>query len=746
MSSVPFFPALTERQWRARTAAVVVVPYVLYFAAFSPDGASGTVVTAAQLAVSSLCLLLPGYLLTSLLFDRTDGTAVRVLLPVPFAVVTVYFVTLLLHGVWAVGAIAQPVTRANLVLALGSTSLVLAAAHSSRVPLRRPANLPRLDPRDVKLVVVVLSVLVAVVAGVHRADVAGDNGLALLALAALGVTPGVVAYFYRDSWVLPVTIFLVSVGLTLHNAIVSPFVQGRDIHKEFYFANRVLIESQWQVDVSHSFNSLLSVVSLIPTVTRLLPVDLATALKVAFPILFALLPVFIYYVVRNQFDRGTAYVSAYLFAFLSPFYFDMLTMVRQQMAMLLAAAILLVAFSGGESHSTRRRVAVVLLFVGLVVSHYATSYLFVCFFVGGKIVQYLLGRLGPHFGTSLGTDRSGLSLVSAVTLTLALVVWAGWYMNTSDSVFFNNFSVLLYGVTVGIIDVLLQSASSKASRVIGGSSVSLYYDVTKAMYLGVMLSIGLGVVVSGLRFLSGKVERIHRTGYFSLSVVIVGFLVLNLVLPYFSFELTRLLLITMIVVAPFAVYFFLRLGQFASANVEPRTVVAVFCVFLVPFFLFNSGVVYEVTGSFPSSPAVSENTIHDESPREKYNFYNYYTTHRADVAAAQWWNRHDASARPLYSTGTSYLPFISYGMGSWEMSTYFGDTRSSVQLREDTPLDGGSHVYASYLNTEEGIYVNKRSGREISINDYRTLRPKIERHSRVYSNGVSAMYYVAEDE
>ena len=549
----------------------------------------------------------------------------------------------------------------------------------------------------------------------------------------------------------PLSLIVISVSLLLHNSLISPYIQGRDIHAEYYFANLVLENSVWDPALSNPGNALLSIVGLAPTYSKTLGIELTWIFKIVYPLLFSLVPLSLYFTFRKQTNVKIGYLSSSMFIFMFPFYFDMLTMVRQQMAMLFLALLLILLYDSDKNLKRVSRTILIMSFaIALIVSHYATSYLFGFLLVSSLFVTYLLNMLKQRHSRNL---YSGENKISYNFVIFYMVAALSWYIYTAESSFFINFVNLSNHIINSILTDFFQPESSVAFSTLTSGSKSPLYQVTKYMHILIQVFITLGLLSTLIKILSGKNIR-SFSEEIAISLTVFLFLGTTLVIPYFGLETPRFYYLSLFFLAPFCPIGLEEMYRVMKKNLlrtthgknEIKGVTTLFAVFLIPFLLFNSGFVYELARSYPNSPSLSKNSIHNQSLQEKYNFYNFYTTHEQDVFCSRWLARNtDFSNIVVYSSGLSTFTLTSYAMGGVEMSTWTGDTNRSRQLTQYTDkFEDGSYIFITYVNTQENLMCERRYGQPVKLYKYSDFKSKLANKCKVYDNGASMVYYNKE--
>ena len=274
--------------------------------------------------------------------------------------------------------VERPLARPVVVVAVTIAVLALLCWRPS-VPLlrrqeladgvRRGARL-RLEPAVTTAVVAV----VATVTGAVRLnnDAGAEVSLfgRLLVLGALTLLFVRAGSARRDAWV----VYLSSLSLLLATSLRSWYVVGHDIQQEYAVYLLTQGPEHWAMSAYPSaYNACLSLNILPVTLVDLTGLSGVLVFKVVVPLLFALVPLIVYAVSRTFVGRRTGLVATVLFASFPTFSNDMTFLVRQEIAFLFLALAGLVALHHDLDRHVRRAL-VVAFGVGVVLSHYSTTY------------------------------------------------------------------------------------------------------------------------------------------------------------------------------------------------------------------------------------------------------------------------------------------------------------------------------------------------------------------------------------
>lgn len=244
----------------------------------------------------------------------------------------------------------------------------------------------------------------------------GVSGAALLALM-LGRERST-AY---DAWVLGP----VAAGLLLATSLRGWNITGHDIQAEYLAFSLTNAAQDWQMSALPSaYNACLSV-NILPTVlAQTTGMSGLVVFKLLLQLVFATVPVLTYLFARRLVDRRPALAAAVFTVAFPTFFTDMPYLVRQEVAFFFLALALLAAT---EARSWRTRGLVLAFGVGVILSHYSTTYVLLMAMVTAlaglgviALVRRRRGQERPDTHTLVLLHPAMVAALVAITLA-----WAG---------------------------------------------------------------------------------------------------------------------------------------------------------------------------------------------------------------------------------------------------------------------------------------------------------------------------------
>lgn len=378
---------------------------------------------AAQAVALGILLLLPGFLLlrslrfTELQMVRSAGWLVSA------SLVTLTTTGLVVDGVGPLVGVDRPLDTTSLAVAVNAACLGLALLPGTSAPVPALERLLRAVDRRA-----LASLVVPAAAAVGALRLNTDRGSSVAVAAAVGIVAlvgiGVVGArrwtSQRSAWIL----FSASAGLLLSYGLRSSYVFGWDISAELALVERTIAEGYWAAaHPGDAYGAMLSLTVLPAVLVSVAGVAPLALLKLVVPLLFALVPVATFGILRRTLPSRAAFIGAALLLTLPSFASEMPALARQEIALLFFVS-LLAAISDRALPRIGGPVLLVLLTAGVVVAHYSTTYTLVTVLAGAVLVRAVVGR----WHRSPLVDRSTL-----VALVTAAVLGFGWYQMVTIS-------------------------------------------------------------------------------------------------------------------------------------------------------------------------------------------------------------------------------------------------------------------------------------------------------------------------
>ena len=548
-------------------------------------------------------------------------------------------------------------------------------------------GLGALGREEIRLIVASGACIPLVVLGANRLNNQSGDQVTMIALGVI-----VVSVILLLSWseriasgVTGVTIYLLSASLLLMTSLRGWSVSGHDIQLEYRVFQLTVAHGRWNMNAfKNAFNACLSITILPTQVAALMHIDDPYVFKVFFQLIFAACPVIVYAIARRYFSQRISILSAIYFVGFPTFFTDMPFLNRQEMALIFVAAAIL-AVTNPSWRKRRRQVALVAAVVGMELSHYSSTYVFLgtltVAWVTGQVL--LLGRLWPKRTAGAPPGRRtrwadmgrtvGLGCLMAVAAIT--VAWGGLATHTAGGAV-NEIKSAISGhsggarssaVSYGLISGKAASAQSALDKYrdhtlhtrasaapgtflpadmvagyptpvvnqpdlpltglgrvlsnVGISPTTLNTDVRQLAAKGEQVFVVIGLLAI---LLSRRLSRAMGREFFYLCIGGLVMLALITVLPELSVEygVLRVFQEELILIAPIMVVGSITLFR-PLGNAWSQRIAMTICVLV---FVSTTGLLPQVLGGYPAQLNLNNSGI----------YYDVYYTHPQEVAAISW--------------------------------------------------------------------------------------------------------------
>jgi len=549
----------------------------------------------------------PGYIFVKLLDLSKINRVETLLLSTGFSVAFLMISGLLIGVSLSMLGFSKPLSLNSLMLFLNIAILIggiVAYKREKTVPVNRSQIVEKLQNAPFILLFIILPVLSII--GVYYVNVYENNLILLFTIVMIAalVVGALLSKRFLPSRLYPIAIVTIGLALLFHTALISNYIisYGSDVPWEYFVFKSTQNQGYWSINNPYigdiglgRYYSMLSI-TVLPTVyNSLLNMD-QMLFKIVFPAIFSLVPLGLYQLWQGYVGKKFAFVAVFLFMSQATFYVEMISLNRQMIAELFFVLLLIVMFKKDMKPANKILCFMIFSFA-LVTSHYALAEILL-FFVALTTI-FLLFQKHP-----------------SRNITLAMVVFFfvlmfTWYIFTSGSAAFNSF--LQFGDYVyDQLGNFLNPASRGETVLIGlglAPSPSAWNTVSRIFAYVTQGFILLGFVSLLTKRSKLKLER----EYFILSSAAILILVLLILVPGLAntLNMSRFFHILLFFLAPFFALGVAFLVRTFSTRKRIFVVSALLLLVLVPYFLFQTNFVYEVTGSQSWSVPLSGYRMND---------------------------------------------------------------------------------------------------------------------------------------
>jgi len=518
----------------------------------------------------------------------------------------------------------------------------------------------------------------------------------------------------------PLVLFVVTIALLLHTSLISNYLVGFDVHRAYHVFAITQSNSGWVPSINETgpyaprLNQMLSA-TVFPTVySNILNLEGKLIFKTVYPLVFALVPVGLFQIYQRYMQRKEAILAAFFILCDITFFAEMPGLPTQMIAEFFLVLSLIVILH--EKISSAAKLILLTIFgAGIIVSHYGTSYVFMLILLIGWSILYF-------------SEKKKYAKIRSTHIILYFTMALSWYIYTSQSASFA--FVLEMGQHIytsfwtDLLDPQSRTSDVLAGFGIGEPAVSIVHWLGRGLHYLTQFFIVSGVAAILLR---SKTNYRFDREYTILSALMLAFVISPLVLPSFNLlNITRMYHMSLLFLAPFSIVGGeLVLTHFTELR-RSDMVLIVNSVIIASLFLFESGLIYEVTGDVSYSVPLSLYR------KDRASIYGRgYLTEQLDVIGAQWLSSNVILREnmTIYADGISvFCGLNSYGAvpsdyaEMLDNSTYLRNTDAYVYLRKFNTFDGRiALARQQWLNTSD-----------ISL--------ELEALHKIYSNGGAEIF------
>lgn len=567
------------------------------------------------------------------------------------------------------------------------------------------------------------------IAGATILNNGGTNivtAVTILSVAAFSLYAVAVDHSKRESLILT-GVFCASLALLFVASMRSWHVVGWDINAELQVFRLTEAAGYWSMShLQDAYNACLSI-TLLPTIfSSFVHIYDEYIYKFLFQIIFALMPISIFYFVRIFANARVALFAVVMLIGSVVFSHGMPALVRQEFGFLYFGLTLLVLFSSNLSTRVRFFLAIIYGF-SIIVSHYSTTYITV-FFLGSMVSLnfglYLAKKRFPRLFPGNVSRTIGIWYV--ILLAIGTILWGSVITNTSNNLtgFFDNsksniaesFTYDTWSRAIAQVfsayphyEDFEQYKNEETIRFRLSNPDMIFYDdkltsqetIAPAVFaqspglLGANVKIissqvfhGLKLVLNNLFIVLGIILLIYQwyTKKFKSSEFIFlagsGFLALGLILllpdALTQYNIDRLYFQLLMIWALLSVTAGFSILSFLSNRLRFVVLGTVYCALM----LFYSSLIFTITGG---TPLLSMNNFGGD--------YEKFYAHDSEVAGARWLGKTSREI-PIFANSSGYVRLRSHG-----------NVLDKRIFRTILPsmIDKNSYVFLTHLNVVAGI-------------------------------------------
>ena len=649
--------------------------------------------------------IVPGLLILHILKPNKIEFIKKFVLSVGLSVAFLIFAGLLVNSFYPL--ILKPLSLAPILISFNIILLILAFIAYKR-------NKDDFDINDVfnfkldlrgklasPLIFPILFPFMAVL-GTYLMNTQGNNTilLALLFLIPAYVVTVVILRDRTPKSTYPMAIIMMGLSLLLMHALTSNYLNGRDIHLEYYVFRLTTNNLHWDIlNYQHAYNACLSV-AILPTIYKLLlGMEGLYIFKTVYPLLGAVTPLVCYTIFKKNIGEKYAFLASFFFMAQTPFIYTLQSAARTELAMLFFALAIMVFFDDEISKLNKKILFLIFMFA-VVVSHYSTAYIFF-------IMIFVL-----WLGSIKKISRFNKNHITATIVVLLFAVIFFWYSQVTITPFIS--ATQFVGNTfTNLGSFFVDEMRAQSGTAIFGHGVK---GISRWIVL-IVQNITIAFITIGLFSLIRKYkETKFEREYVLLMLISFGLMAAMVIVPYVStaygvyrtYQLGLILLAPMFVIGGTTIFRYINLRRFS---------LLVLIIVLISQFFCATYVIDQAFG-IPLSEDLNR-------AGDRYGEYHIFDS---EIIGARWLSKH----------GTDSV-ICSDFIGYTRILTAY-DTKPDIRRKffEKNETIKNGYIYLRHTNIINGrIYPTSYYTDISNITKYSHL---FVGKSKVYNNGGSEVY------
>lgn len=514
------------------------------------------------------------------------------------------------------------------------------------------------------------------------------------------------------------SLFIIAISILFHTSLISTHLWGYDIHSEYFVSHSVIENSLWDLSTFSNLNSVLSLTLLVPIFSCLCGISEIWIFKIVIPFIFSLVPLGLYRIYQIQTDNKTAFLACFFFMSFNSFFTELVTIARQEIAELFLVLLILLMVTKSMSNEKRSLLNLIFGF-SLIVSHYASSYIYLVSLISSWLLLFLVTRSKiKNLIRTYGKFFEDQDRKIAFNFVLLFVVTTiSWYMFVSNSSSFIEIVKIGKFIVTNLFMDFLNPATTQGLALMTEKTHSFLQNIHKIInYLNQIF------ILIGILTLFKNPKTLFKNDYISFSIISLLLLIAGVVVPHFasSLNMTRLYHMNLFFLAPFCVIGGVELLRYISKTStlfskygESRRFINMISIYFILYFSFQTGLVDQlITGN---SSYISLNNLYDSTVFSEQ-----------EVLSAKW----------LSNVKNSSIIYSDYYRST--LLTEFGDVNI---FSNNSSIPNNSYIYFGRVNAMESkLLVKNNPGIKPTLL-YVTPKNLIKYKSQIYDSKYSSIYY-----
>jgi uncharacterized membrane protein len=695
---------------------------VLLFQALTDTLVIFNIPVARQIVVFIYLTFIPGLIILRLLKVKELDVLEMILLSMGLSISFSMLAGLFINEVYVLFSLSNPLSLMPLLITFNVFSIF-----GTLTIIRRDKEMKLIDIKNIRQIMFSVPFILLPflsIAGTMWVNIFGNNIFLLLliiVIAALFIL-GVISRKFPSLNLNAPLILVVALSLLYHTSLISNYIVplGSDVPVEYAVFKITETNAKW----SHVFllpqhigygrlNSMLSI-TILPTIySKLLNVNPTWIYKILYPSLFSFVPLILFKLWQRNLGNMKAFVATFLIMAQNTFYTEIVGLNRQMIGELFLALVLLVTMKS-ELKRLQKITFFIIFSFALIVSHYAIAEIFLLFLCFVLIYSFIIKR-----------QTRNITVVMVVLLSVMVFVW---YIFISNSTVFD--SLISYGNYVYSQLGEFFNIESRGQVVLLGLGLEPPPNIWN--YLSRMFAyvteafIAIGFIGLTTRRVKSNFSREE----YSLILIAIIFLSALILVPGLAntMNMTRFYHVLLFFLSPLFVVGAEFMVKFLFKHRKEFGFSILVLAILVPYFLFQTGFVYEVVKNQSWSLPLSGYRMNPIFLKWAMKYFD-----ESEVVGAIWMSKYVVSNNSMtYADAISTSSLLNgYGMMIYGLNM--------GRLSNVTSFIHGSYIYVNKLNVVNNVVITDTyllNTSSLKIFDF---------SSKIYSNGECEVYQTSSN-
>lgn len=695
--------------------------------------------------------LVPGFLILRILNLHKMNTIETLMYTIGLSLSILMILGFLINILYPHIGISKPISFTSLIITISVFILFLCIlCYIKDKNFSNPSYIIT-DGVDSPIILFFLLIPFLSVIGTYFVNYHKDNLLLMIMIFIISLIVLLIGYSgYIPEKLYPFLIWLISISLIWHVTLISSYINIGDIVNEYHYADTIVKNSYWDWNVIDNYNSVLSIVMLLPIYCNVMNLELTWVFKIVTPFLFSFIPLGVYSVFLNETeDTKISFLSSVLFIEILPFIFQIPLIAKQSIAEIYLILLYMLLINKNTNVNGIQKATLSIIFsMSLIVSHYAISYIFMIALFFIWFLSYLkcfpgIRKLLKKINFNLNSSPEQNNLVSLTFLILFFTFTLSWYIYVSGSSSLHTVANIWKHIVTSIYTDFLDPNASRGLYMITRSETSFLRFVTKLFYIisQFFILVGFSNILYGIS--QGKKLKFGII-YFEVSIFFLIILFFAIFVSGFAvMDPRRLYHLSLFVLSPFCIIGGLRtqeiivkiltkiLNNHKKSTVFLKSSLNFMPLFLSVFLLLNTGFIFEIAKDHPNSISISQETsLKYGTIEDKAQYYgNIVVTY--NVFSGKWLGKNMKNSTLVYRGDLT--------QGYPSLNVYGGIDPSYIRSFDNSTKEISSgYVQLSYANIVDHVgssWYNPLQKR--TAYNFSDIVPLFYKCNKIYNNGGS---------